>query len=198
MPGTTTTKTKAPKLENQIKKFLKNNDPENIEKRKKYSSDEKVKLRRKRLNELRRKMHSATVVLLQDTPLYDEDGNEYYVKHNRLVRKTTKGEKAIVIANRRTKELLYTPFEDELDLLDDNFKINCPEQEDNQMLYTAVKDLLEGKSDLEETIKQKKELKETEIPDEECYWKKLSEDQKEKLLQKLVKAEKERQETIVF
>jgi hypothetical protein len=194
----TTKKTKEQKIEQQVKKFLKNNDPANIQKRKKYSDDEKVQNRRKILNELRRKMQTATKIVLEGRPLYDEDGNQYYIKHNRLIRtNSSKNTKEIVTANRKTKELLYTPFNTEIDLLDENFKLKTPEETNDSQLYEAVKDLFNGESELEEAIKQKKVLKDTTIPDEECYWQTLKEEEKQRLLDKLKKTEKERPKTIV-
>jgi len=165
----------------------------------KKSENDKVKKRRKALGEIRRIQQCATKVLLEGQFLFDDEGNEYTIKHNRLIRTNAQieGLKEIVTANRKTKELFFTPYKQDVDLMDENFPLILPKEEYNPKLYEAVKNLFDGKSELEEIVKQKKVLTDTEIPDEECYWKSLPEIEKQKLLDKLKKTEKDRPKTII-
>jgi len=200
-----TSKPKESSTLNLVKKFIKNNDPENIKKRKFYSQKPDVREHRKKLNSKRRLIQSTLIpLIINNGGLLDKFGNSYEIINNYLVKKNTvpgvenqENPNNVIVYNRKTKSFISFPFKKDEDLMDPEFNINLP-KEDNSKLICAVKDLLEGKNqEIEEFVKSKKVLTQAEMQPEECYWKKLSSEEQMKLLKKIEGLEKSRDSTII-
>lgn len=164
----------------QLKNFVKNHAPNTIAKRHEYAKDDSVQKRRKDLNYVRRKGASTSMNILRNIKLYDVKGNEYYIIHNRVIREKD-GQKEILYCDKRGVVTGY-PFKDEIELLSLNLDSIFPKTNNQKELHEALKKLLDGDKNIEELIKKKKSIVHTEMDDQECYWKNMDAEEKEKLL----------------
>lgn len=169
-------------LETKLKTWLKRNDPVYVQRMKDLSKNEDVKFKRNQQSRIRRAGHTACYAVFRlFSPLKDDKGNTYVWndKHKRLLRNDKE-----VVRRARDNTLHYMPYESEDELDDDKYDEPIVSEEDSQ-LSENVEKLLNGDEELHAAMKTRKFVVTREIEDKECFWKRLSSIEKEKLLKKL-------------
>lgn len=168
------------RVNSKTKQWIKHHDPNYIEERKKYASDPKIKARRNELSRMRRASSASAVAILKKFgPLKDKDDNVYELINGRLCKN-----KKEVIRRARNGVIHYIPYEEEEELKNPKFDAPIVTEEDKK-LYQAVKKLFEGDESIENIVKKTKIVVAKELKDEDCFWKNITDDQREKILKKL-------------
>lgn len=174
---------KADRAEAKLKTWLKRHEPEYQAKLRAKNKEKETKLKRNAMSRHRRAGHSATHQIFKKfSPLTDKHGNMYIwlEKYKKLTRNDCE-----VVRRARDGTLHYLPYEREEDL--DDEKYDEPIVSDlEKKVVENVERLLSGSDlELEEKMKKRKFMVTRELSDEDCYWKKLTDVQKRKLLKKL-------------
>lgn len=170
-------------MESKVKSWIKRNDPDYIAKMKELSKREDIKKKRNEAGRIRRAGHSAThAVFKLYSPLTDKEGNTYVWndKYKRLLKNSNE-----VVRRARNGTLHFMPYETESDL--ENPKYDEPIFTVDEKLCDNVEKLLNGDPELNQKMKKRKFVVERELDDSDCFWKKLTRDEKHKLLKKLKK-----------
>ena len=167
-----------------LKKFIQSHNPATKEQRKQKASKPEVKKVRNLKNTVRRVTCTTILELLKNEVLFDDKGNSYIVKSNRLIQYQPDKSSHVVRIDRKGSfiNILYDETKDDLE--DEKYNIT-EEDSSSSLLYENVKALLEGDPKLVEAISQKKVLVPVQISEEEQYWKKLSDEEKRNLLSKI-------------
>lgn len=173
-----------------LKKFVEKNNPDYIKKRKDYAKAPEVKKRRYSLGLKRRHTNAALLAVLNpknEIPLKDEEGNKYYVELGRLVKEDGEGKKWLIRADARGKKIKYYPVENDYDLLSEKYdhEITTKNKDDLEKVYEDLKRLFDGDPELEDRLKSKRVIVDTKLDDKDCYWKQLTEDEKQDMLDKI-------------
>jgi len=100
------------KPEVMFKRYIKNHQPEYVDKRRQYAKTPEVKIRRKELNKQRRRLCTELVKLMKVASLKDEAGMTYQIKNSHIVR----SDKKVVKFNDEGSMLLFE-YNDDKDLL---------------------------------------------------------------------------------
>lgn len=168
------------RINSKTKTWIKHHDPAYIAERKKYAADPEIKERRNKLSRMRRAGSAAAVSCFKKFgPLTDAQGNTYQWIHGRVCKN-----KKEVVRRARNGVIHYLPYSEEDDLK--NAKYDAPIiTEEDKKLYQAVKKLFEGDENIENVVKRTKVVVDKQLTDEDCFWKNLSETQKNKILEKL-------------
>ena len=171
------------KLEKRLKNFIKNHNPSVIKNRTEYSSQQSVIDRRKELNKFRRICASTVMNLLRNNKLTDGKGNTYYIQYNKLIRENGDN-KEIIKCDKKGKIDSYK-FMDEMDLLNIDLSQIFPPNDNKEELHNVLSRLLEGDETIENIIKKKKKIIDTELEDKDCYWKTFTDEQKQEFLNQI-------------
>jgi hypothetical protein len=164
----------------KTKMWLKHHSKDYLEERKKYAEDPDVKERRNILSRSRRAGSSAAVNTFKKFgPLTDSHGNSYEWRQGRVCKN-----KKEVVRRGKNGVIYYMPYSDEDDLKDPKYDAPIITDEDKK-LYQTVKKLFDGDESIEQIVKQTKIVVAKELSDEDCFWKNLSQEEKEKILRKL-------------
>lgn len=99
------------KPEVRLKRYIKNHDPNYMEKRKKYSQQPEVLARRHTLNKRRRQLCSTLIHLIKSDNIAMRDGTKIDIVRGRLVRQGN----GVIRVDSQGK-IKYLAYEDELDL----------------------------------------------------------------------------------
>jgi len=169
-------------VENKLKTWLKRNDPDYVRKMKDLSKNDDVKTKRNYQSRIRRAGHSACYAVFRKfSPLKDSLGNEYVWndKYKRLLKNSKE-----VVRRARDSTLHYIPYSDEEDLDDSKFDEPIVTEVDSQ-LCESVEKLFDGDEELHQKMKSRKFVVIREIDDDDCFWKRLTDQEKKKLLKKL-------------
>jgi hypothetical protein len=112
----------------KLKRYIKNHDPEYLEKRHKYAKLPNVKERRKALNKRRRQLCSTMIGLCKLGKIKDEEGKRYMICMGRLIH----GGKVIQCDKRGNVTL--KEFKDTLDLDEAMFDMDKSKENDPEFL----------------------------------------------------------------
>lgn len=169
-------------VDSKLRTWLKRHDPAYAEKIKALSKDEEVKQKRNEMGRVRRAGHSATHAIFKKySPLTDKEGNVYrwHDKYKRLLKNDTH-----VVRRARNGELHFLAYETEEDLDDAKFDQAIYSPIDAKLCENVEK-LLNGDEDMDRKMRKRKFMVERELTDEDCFWKKLNNSEKRKLIKKL-------------
>ena len=165
-----------------VKKWIKTHDPEYLRKRKEYANREDVKFKRSIQNKRRRSTAASAINLIKNKNLKDKNGNRYAIDNGRLIMQT-KDEISVIHMN-KTGEMQAIKIEPDDTLEELKFDV-CVFSSDKPKVKEKVKLLFDGDQEIESAVREVKKYSKETLPDENCYWKKLDENEKNELLNKL-------------
>jgi len=169
----------------QARRWLKNHDPEYAKRRREYANIPELQERRKKLARMRRTRVNAIINVVNQIPLKDEDGNKYYFYQGRLIKEDFGQGKKWIVKGDKSGKIYYYPFNHDDDLANPEIDKAVNRLEESPELKEFLQKLFEGDPEAENQVRKTKQLIPTQLPIEDCYWKNLQEDQKNKLLEKI-------------
>lgn len=166
-----------------LRRWLRTHDPEYLQKRKEYNEKEKVKERRKKNNKRRRLTSCALLHLVKKSKNCSIDGKNYQIRNGRLI--TEEDDACYVVRVDRKGNVYKIEVETDSDIEDEKFDMDLDETKSH--LVEQIKKLFDGDEELEKAVSRKSVKKVEEIPREELFWKKMDDEEKNKLLLSLNK-----------